>query len=300
MSIEITIWLAALLLAVVLLYLGWRALGNFFFTRYSKPKIMPIDQRPSDYGLRYRDIEFETEDGIELKAWLVLPPDFADGERRPAVITTHGYSTNRSDIIVRTVAVAKAGFVAFTFDWRRCGESEGEASTGGVAERMDIRAAVNTLTQQHEIDPTRIAIYGFSMGAVMAILHAADDKRIKAVAADSPYVNMKEITRQIIRSMFIPPNIFMASSAAAFKRKFGAPMESIDVAAAAARISPRPLLILKGEKDRVVPPWHPQAVFDAALEPKRIEINPNGGHFDNASPETLAGVVIPFLRGALT
>ena len=299
MSIEIMIWLAAAVLVVVLLYLGWRALGSYFFARYSKPKITPNDQRPSDYGLRYRDIEFETEDGLELKAWLVLPPDFSDGDKRPAVITTHGYSTNRSDIIVRSVAVARAGFVVFTFDWRRCGESEGEASTGGVAERMDIRAAVNTLTQQREIDPERIAFYGFSMGAVMAILHAAEDSRIKAVAADSPYVSMKEITRHIIKSMFIPPSIFMASSAAAFKRKFGAPMESIDIAAAAARISPRPLLILKGDKDKVVPPKHPQAVYDAALEPKRIEINPNGGHFDNASPETLAGVVIPFLRDAL-
>jgi len=296
---EILIWPLAAAGAALLLWGAWLAVGKFFFAFYSRPSRMLIDTTPADFGLQFRDIEFEIDEDLRLKAWLILPPEHKPGERRPLVITTHGYATNRSDIIERSAAVAHAGFLVFTFDWRRCGESEGDACTGGLQERFDLRAAIDKASSLPEADPERIAIYGFSMGAVLAILVAAEDKRIKGVVADSPYASMREETRHIIRNLFLPPFLFIAAADSAFKRRFGGGMSEVDVVAAAPKITPRPFLILKGERDRVVPPWHSDKIFAAAGEPKKLVINSDGGHFDNASPETLDNEVIPFLNEVL-
>ena len=293
------LWLEVILAAVVVLWLFWRLLGVVFFAIYSRPARIPINETPADFGLEYRDVEFESDDGLKLRGWLILPPDYKPGERRAAVITTHGYSTNRSDIIKRSVAVAKGGFAVFSFDWRRCGESEGQVCTGGLTEQRDLHAAIDTLAGLPEADPERIGVYGFSMGGVIATIVAAADERIKAVVADSPFVNMREMSRHIIKSMFLPPFLFLASMDREFKRRFGGGMMEVNTEAAVARLSPRPLLMLAGKKDRVVPFWQHEKIFSAAREPKRFKVNPNGGHFDNAKPETQRNVIIPFLKQEL-
>jgi dipeptidyl aminopeptidase/acylaminoacyl peptidase len=296
---EVLFWVLVVAAAAILLYALWLALGRYFFRSYARPARMPLANTPADFGCDYRNLEIKTADGLTLKAWLIFPPSQAASGRLPVVITTHGYGTNRSDIIERSIAVARAGFLVLTFDWRCCGESEGNICTGGLREKEDLRAALDALPKLPEADPERVAVYGFSMGAVLAILIAAEDSRIKAVVADSPYSSMREQARHIIRSLFLPPALFLKSAEKAFKRKFGGEMAEIDALVAAPRIAPRPLLILGGERDRVVPPSHPLAIYEAADEPKKVITNPNGGHFDNATPETLNGTIIPFLKSAL-
>jgi dipeptidyl aminopeptidase/acylaminoacyl peptidase len=296
---DLLLWILIGLVAAILLYTVWLALGRFFFRSYARPPRMPISATPADFGLEYRDFEFETEDGLKIKAWLIFPPDVKAPERLPVVITTHGYSTCRSDIIERSATVAHAGFLVLTFDWRCCGESEGEICTGGLRERNDLRAAIEAVSKLPEADPQRVAVYGFSMGAVLTILVAAEDERIRAVVADSPYASMREQARHMIRNLLMPPSLLLATAEKGFKRKFGGEMAEIDAVAAAPKISPRPLLILNGRRDRVVPPQHSRAIFEAACEPKRLIVNPDGGHFDNASPQTISQEIIPFIEGAL-
>lgn len=293
---DILIWVLIFIAVTGVLWLFWRVLGSFFFNLYSRPQRIPITQTPADYGLAYRDIDFKTEDNLRLRGWVVLPPDYAEGERRPAVITTHGYSANRSDIIERTVAVARAGFVAFSFDWRASGESEGGICTGGLSEQSDLRAALDIVAGLPEIDPDRIAIYGFSIGAVISIIVAAADPRIRAVVADSPFVSLREMTKHIFRRQLIPPFVYLTAANRVFRDRYGAGMDAIDTAAVAAKIAPRPLLIIYGKRDWVIPPQHSQKVFEAAGEPKKLFVNPTGGHLDNSSPDILYKVVIPFLK----
>lgn len=294
------IWFVLPLIVVFAVWVLWRILGVFFFTTYTKHVRIPIKETPADFGIAYREISFDSGDGLKLKGWLVWPPDYhrtPDG-KLPAVIACHGYAANRSEIIDRTVAIARAGFAVFTFDWRACGGSEGDRCSGGLTEQADLRAAIEIVISFPEVDPKRIAIYGFSMGGAIAILVAAEDQRIKAVAADSPFVSMWEMTRHILRSMFMPTALFMEMADRSFRKHFGGSMRDVDVVSAVPKLAPRPLLILVGERDRVVPPWHSRKVFEAAGQPKSIEVNPNGGHFDNAEPQTFESVIIPFLKNA--
>jgi len=52
------------------------------------------------------------------------------------------------------------------------------------------------------------------------------------------------------------------------------------------RISPRPLLLIHGALDRVLPPDCSKLIFERALDPKELVILPGAGHcFDGVAPE---------------
>ena len=52
------------------------------------------------------------------------------------------------------------------------------------------------------------------------------------------------------------------------------------------RVSPRPLLLVHGGQDTVLPPDCSRLIYERALEPKELVIIPGAGHcFDEAEPE---------------
>lgn len=271
----------------------------FLFDAYIHPVRMMNEGSPRDYGLDYRDLVFTTTEGLVLKAWLILPPRDLRTQRMPAIIALHGYSTNRWDIIERTALLARAGFLVISYDQRASGESEGTAVTGGPLEIGDVRAVIDQAVKLPDVDADRIGVYGFSMGATVAIIAAAEDARIDAVVADSPYAGLRDITAKVLRDRALPEWPFVDLMDLSFQWSFGVRMETCDAASAAAKIAPRPLLILAGEQDTVVPHDHPQRIFSAAREPRRLVVNPAGGHFDNGSPALFGSTIVPFFREML-
>jgi pimeloyl-ACP methyl ester carboxylesterase len=71
------------------------------------------------------------------------------------------------------------------FDWRAHGRSEGEQVTMGVLEQLDLRGALDYLQTEHGIG--RVGVLGFSMGASISLLVAAQDDRIRALVVDGAY-----------------------------------------------------------------------------------------------------------------
>jgi dipeptidyl aminopeptidase/acylaminoacyl peptidase len=266
----------------------------FLFDAYIHPVRMLVEGNPLDYGLDYQNHIFTTRDGLELKAWLILPPPSLRTGRLPTIFAVHGYSTSRWDIIERCALLARAGFLVIAYDQRASGESEGTAVTGGPLETADLRSVIDQAVTLPEVDPERLGVYGFSMGATVAIIAAAGDERIDAVVADSPYASLREISAKVLRDRGLPEWPFVDLMNLSFQWSFGVDMASCDATAVAARIAPRPLLILAGEKDQVVPHDHPQRIFSAAREPRRLAISPGGGHFDNGTPVLFGNTIVPF------
>ncbi|HXH24209.1 MAG TPA: alpha/beta fold hydrolase [Vicinamibacterales bacterium] len=80
-------------------------------------------------------------------------------------------------------ALAEAGFLVVRYDKRGHGQSGGRsesATLGDYAE--DARAVVRWLANRKDVDPRRIAVVGHSEGAWVALLAAARERRIAAVA----------------------------------------------------------------------------------------------------------------------
>ena len=133
---------------------------------------------PADIGLRYHDVEFETEDGVMLSAW------YLPSTNRAAVVLLHGAGSTRSSVLDHAAVLAHHGYGVVLFDARGHGRSGGRAMDFGWYGDHDTSAAVTFLQSQPDVDDGRIAAVGMSMGGEEAIGAAAADARIQAVVAE--------------------------------------------------------------------------------------------------------------------
>jgi len=133
--------------------------------------------------------------GFNLGATITKPasaPGSGAAGRVPAVILLSGSGVGDRDGLVQGVptlaqlagAIADAGFLAVRYDKRGFGQSGGRAESATIQDYAeDVRAVVRWLLQRKDIDPKRIAVVGHSEGAWVALLAAAREKRISAVAS---------------------------------------------------------------------------------------------------------------------
>jgi fermentation-respiration switch protein FrsA (DUF1100 family) len=142
------------------------------------PRMSMGSVTPADRGLSYRDVEFETADGVLLSGWYIPSTNGA------AVVLMHGAGSTRSGVMDQTEVLAGHGFGVLLFDARGHGRSGGRAMDFGWYGDEDTSAAVSFLQAQPDVDDGRIAAVGLSMGGEQAIGAAAADSRIRAVVAE--------------------------------------------------------------------------------------------------------------------
>ena len=102
------------------------------------------------------------------------------------MVVLHGFTGNRLPELAGFVPWLQQRHNVLQFDFRGHGASDGETVTMGAREHADIEAAVDYL-RGRGLD--RIALFGVSMGAAVAIL-AAPDLPVAAVVADAAYARV--------------------------------------------------------------------------------------------------------------
>jgi pimeloyl-ACP methyl ester carboxylesterase len=141
-------------------------------------------------------------DGLKLSGIIHVPDGLKAGERRPAIIMMHGFGANKNggpEWVCRQFE--SWGYVALRFDYRGCGESEGpRGRVIAMEEVADARNAVTYMADRPEVDPSRIALCGSSLGAGVAVHAAGIDQRVGAVILE----NGLGSGERIIRSMHTP------------------------------------------------------------------------------------------------
>ncbi|HET8614330.1 MAG TPA: alpha/beta fold hydrolase [Actinomycetales bacterium] len=145
------------------------------------PRSQPT-RTPAQLRITYRDVAVSATDGVRLSAWLMLP-DVARA-RRPAVVALHGAGSNRAATLDQAAVLVRHGYVVLALDARGHGGSGGRAMDWGWNGDADVGGAVSLLASRPEVDPSRIAVLGLSMGGEEAIGAAAADDRIRAVVAE--------------------------------------------------------------------------------------------------------------------
>lgn len=125
-----------------------------------------------------------SSDGLKLSAVLHVPEGRRAGERLPAFIVLHGFvgSKDESHAEIQARMLEEMGYVALRFDFRCCGESEGERAQVRCFDQVaDAKNAITFLAAREEIDPTRIGLIGHSFGAAVAVYTAGVDDRVACV-----------------------------------------------------------------------------------------------------------------------
>jgi fermentation-respiration switch protein FrsA (DUF1100 family) len=187
------------------------------------------------------------------------------------------------------------------FDYRGHGRSEGHEVSMGVMEQTDLRAAVEFADS---LGAKRIGALGFSMGGAVALSTAADCPDIHAVCSDGGFVRLTTVVTHGLRERGVPDAlskplaamlIFMAGLRLGIDLTHVDPIRWID------KVAPRPILLLHGGQDPVVPLAEVEALFHRAKDPKELWIVPLGEHrnLEKLEPERYRRRIIDFFNDAL-
>jgi pimeloyl-ACP methyl ester carboxylesterase len=135
---------------------------------------------PADLMLQTEDATFQASGGPMLSGWFVA------GRRGwPAIVLCHDLGGARSSLLNTAAALNRSGYPLLLFDFRGHGLSGGKGTSFGVDERLDVLAAIEYLKGRRDIDTTRFGVWGIGMGAYAAVLAAAEEPSIVALALDS-------------------------------------------------------------------------------------------------------------------
>jgi alpha-beta hydrolase superfamily lysophospholipase len=123
-------------------------------------------------------------------AWLY--PSASDAAGAPMVVMAHGLSGTRRDRLGAFAGrFAAAGFAALVFDHRGFGDSGGDPDLFEPARQLeDWRAAIAFARSLPEIDASRVATFGSSMGGGNALAAAAEDPGIAAAISQVPFLDI--------------------------------------------------------------------------------------------------------------
>jgi fermentation-respiration switch protein FrsA (DUF1100 family) len=145
----------------------------------------------------------------------------------------------------------------------------GGASTLGTLETQDLISVVDYLVSRPDVDRDRIGALGFSLGGAVSLAAASRDRRIKAVVDDSGLADIRDWLSPGLWGALRHPGDPLSYASIQFSRlRLGVNIMSFRPVTEIARISPRPVLIIQGTADTVVPIWEGRKNFAAAREPK--------------------------------
>ena len=141
----------------------------------TRPMDRNLTETPATFGVQFKDVEFQTSDGVTISGWLVPSRD-----KRATIVYSHGLFRSRRELLERAMEFVRLGYGALLYDSRNHGLS-GPARVGlGYNERLDVEGAVRFLREEGKTQD-RIVLFGISMGATAALLAAAETAEAAAV-----------------------------------------------------------------------------------------------------------------------
>jgi uncharacterized protein len=235
-------------------------------------------------------VAFGDRQGAVLHGWYV------PSKNRAGIVLLHGAGGDRASLLPEARQLVSRGFGVLTFDWPGHGESDGEIHWS-AGESRALVGAIDFLSAQADVDTTRIAAFGFSMGGAVLARVAPSDGRLCAVAfAGTPSDQVKQIDWE--NRQWGPLSQLPALWAV---QRGGVPVYNDQPKDNIAAIAPRPVLIISGAQDETVPLLLAHELFAAARGPKELLVVDGAGHggYASAPGSTYLDRVTGFFEGAL-
>ncbi len=273
----------------------WEAWRSAFYCRVveslgpmpeliEQPMVQILEKCDGD-GYRREKIVIQTEKTMAVPAYLLLPGDLKEGERRAGILACHGHGNGKDDVCGIThgewhrywsikahnydyaVQLVKEGYVVLAPDWRGFGERRLGGTYAGK-DHCDVllikclliglnplgmnvwdgMRCLDYLQSRPEVDSDRIGCVGLSYGGTMTLFISALDQRVKA-SVISCYLNS-------LVGFALRLGNFCGVQVPLGLLRYG------DLAEVAALISPRFLCIEAGAKDEGFPVAYTRAAVE--------------------------------------
>ena len=234
---------------------------------------------------------FRSSDGTRLLGWFIPAQQTTPGdEKAPTILHVHGNAGNIESHNWFTEYLPAAGFNVFVFDYRGYGESEGAARSRGPL-IADTHAALDAVLARPDVDPQRIGMYGQSLGGTIGLNVMAQRTEIKAAVIESAFVSWREMAACALGGD--QANILCRGLAAML-------IPDTHRADDAIATVYRPMLLLHGDSDSIIPVDHSRTLAEKSEGWARLVELPGGDHnsLRESHPE-IEAMVIQFYHGTL-
>jgi uncharacterized protein len=169
--------LALILFAIV----SVATISSYLLYQILKPPRTPATLDLSTMMGHPTTFSFALTDGTQREGW------FFPGLRgAPTVVLSHGYTSQRADVLTLVTALQEHDYNAFVFDYTGHGTSTG-ITTLGYREAGELRSAVQGLATRDDVDPKHFGLWGVDMGAYTTLEVASSDPRVAAFVVDNAY-----------------------------------------------------------------------------------------------------------------
>ncbi len=229
-----------------------------------------------------KEVSFKS-DNLDLYGEIFFPD--AINSSRPALCICHGipavpYNPAERGYAILAERFCASGFVTFVFNFRGAGPSQGNLDLLGWTH--DLKSAIDFLYSLDEVKESGLALIGSSGGAAVSVYVAARDQRVSSIVTLACPANFDGLIQRShaesiighFRSIGVIRDKDFPSSIDSWLEGFAtiSPIRYIH------QISPRPLLLIHGDKDDTVPVEHAHKLYELARDPKELIIIPNAGH----------------------
>ncbi len=229
-----------------------------------------------------RKIEFVNNKGQVLRGIVFVPKRYTT-----AVVCLHGFPGSMSGTAQRVSRwLGRKGYLCLRFDFSGTDSSEGRFEDKLMSqEANEIRYAINYLERNFKYK--RLVLFGHSTGAIDAALYAHRDKRISKLVLSGMVFDLKRSARydftdvqvrQFWERGFITynrPGRWMHRKR--LKKAFYDEFFKLNVPLAIKRWH-KPLMIIHGTRDQMIPVDDPKELFSIANRPKKLVIIKGGKH----------------------
>lgn len=167
----------ALRAVAILALLACSACAGYVSERFLLPRQEWMAE-PSDLGLPFEEVTLATGPATSAHGWFV-PAEHGDGR---TVLLCHGNAANISFYHPYYTFLHDAGWNVLLFDYRGFGRSRGAVDVAALF--SDTGAMLDHLLARPDVDRLKVAIYGISLGAIVALRTAARRPEVTAVAVE--------------------------------------------------------------------------------------------------------------------
>lgn len=178
----------------------------YLIHRLTHPTRTQLYGSPRDFQVilqkpMWSDEKWKNSDATQSVGWFLTR-----GVPSPAIILSHGYGSNRSELLTLTFELWKAGFHVLVYDMRGHGESPVNWSGLGTYEKDDLLSAISFLKGMKtedgkELVDDRIGLYGVDLGGYISLVASSQDPSVKAVAVDSVYPDVEHFMNYRLKTI---------------------------------------------------------------------------------------------------
>lgn len=214
------------------------------------------DWEPEKSGLPCQDVWLTSEDGTRLHGWWIETP-----RSRATVLYCHGNSGSIAERVELFTVLRRLKVNIFAFDYRGFGKSDGSPSAPGIF--ADVRAAIDYAVGELGVSPSKMILFGHSLGGAVAIDGALNRPSLAGVVIQSTFTDLNDMARHFYPG--IPMHLITRNKIRSIEK-----VPQIRI----------PKLFIHGTEDPTVPFAMGEKLYEEAAGPKSWYPVEGAGHND--------------------